>query len=387
MGSIIDRLKKLKPINYVTIAIAVHAAVFLIWGSMQIFPGYTTEVLFKGSFKKEEPSTKEKKAEEKKPLEKKVITEIPAHIIKPSPEMKERLVVKRELKTPAFVRPPKLTEPVKIEPPVKKQAEPAKEVLFREKAQRRETWKQFSKQFKISGRGRSISTQATLTVYEAQASGMEAGIDKYAIPNLMGEIDKRTNVKANPATVVASVKDYAGLSKCPYVYMAGRGDFSFSAEELTNLRKYIMGGGTVFADNCLPGKRSGFDIAFRREMKRILPDREFEILPMNHPIFNIFYQFYEVPKGLNFRNDPIEVIMIDDKPGVLYTLNGYSFFWESRLDAVGNVDHGYRDDYTYAHGSHWDQLEYENINQESVEAAYQLGINILVYLLSGIGKY
>ncbi|MBI2447914.1 MAG: hypothetical protein HYV48_05245, partial [Candidatus Omnitrophica bacterium] len=195
MGSIIDRLKKLKPINYVTIAIAVHAAVFLIWGSMQIFPGYTTEILFKGSFKKEEPSTKEKKAEEKKPLEKKVITEIPAHIIKPSPEMKERLVVKRELKTPAFVRPPKLTEPVKIEPPVKKQAEPGKEVLFREKAQRRETWRQFAKQFKISGRGRSISTQESLTLYEATASGMGSGVDKYALPNLLGEIDKRTNVK------------------------------------------------------------------------------------------------------------------------------------------------------------------------------------------------
>ena len=387
MSGIIDRLKKLKPVNYIAIALGIHVLVFLIWGSMQIFPGYTTEILFKGSFKKESPQVKEKKVEEKKPLEKKVITEIPAHIIKPSPEMKERLVVKRELKTPAFVRPPKVTEPVKIEPPVKKQAEPAKEVLFRERAQRRETWKQYAKQFKISGRGRAISTQETLILYEATASGMESGVDKYAMPNLMSEIDKRSNVKANPNPIVASVRDYGALSKCPYVYMAGRGDFRFSDEEAANLRKYLMEGGTIFADNCLPGKRSGFDIAFRREMKRVLPDREFEVLPMSHPVYNIFYQFYEVPKGLNYRDDPIEAIMIDDKPAVIYTLNGYSFFWEARLDVTGKVDHGWREDYTYAHGSHWDGLEYENITQESVEAGYQLGINILVYLLSGIGKY
>ena len=174
MSGIIYKLKKLKPIEYIAIAIGIHVVVFLIWGSMQISPGYTTDILFKGSFKKESPQVKENKVEEKKPLEKKVISEIPAHIIKPSPEMKERLVVKRELKTPAFVRPPKVTEPVKIEPPVKKQAEPAKEVLFRERAERRETWKQYAKQFKISGRGRAISTQETLTLYKATASGMES---------------------------------------------------------------------------------------------------------------------------------------------------------------------------------------------------------------------
>lgn len=57
------------------------------------------------------------------------------------------------------------------------------------------------------------------------------------------------------------------------IYFSGSKDFSLSDSEVANLQKYIRLGGAIWG-NSQSGGRSAFDTAFRREMKRVMPDMD-----------------------------------------------------------------------------------------------------------------
>ena len=162
------------------------------------------------------------------------------------------------------------------------------------------------------------------------------------------------------------------------------------------MRKYLLQGGSIWADNGRPGRRSLFDIAFRREMKRVLPDRNFKQIGMEHPVYKSFFQFKKVPEGMNWRDEPIEVIEIDRRAVVLYTLNDYGDLWETRLREDGTVDTSLDENWHYVWGPHWHSAyhggrqkrwrdprpDYENLNEESINNACKLGVNVVVYFLT-----
>ena len=60
------------------------------------------------------------------------------------------------------------------------------------------------------------------------------------------------------------------LFDCPIIYMTGHENFALNASEIQNLRKYLQNGGLLFAESCCG--RKAFDVAFHREMAKVLPD-------------------------------------------------------------------------------------------------------------------
>jgi hypothetical protein len=184
--------------------------------------------------------------------------------------------------------------------------------------------------------------------------------------------------------------------KPPFVYLTGHKDFHFLDNEVKNLRDYLSLGGAVWGDSALAGRRSRFDIAFRREMKRVLPDRDFEIVPENHEMFNTFFDNIGLPTGMNNYHEPIEMINIGGKLAVLYTLNGYGHFWEARLNKDGKIEfgrinlaeHGKPPQWQWVYGPHLrlprseSSIIYRNINDESTRNVYKFGINVVVHLLT-----
>lgn len=378
---IIKKLKRMRPWKYWLAAILLHLIFILIFSSRIMFPGVTREILFKGRVKTRPREIAPKRTERR---EKRVITEVPAHIRK-APKVKKRIMVKRPVKARDFTRIAKVKlRKIKLAERKKIKAE---RVISEKKAERRRTWRQFAKQFKVSGRGRRM--KAKFTPVTARYSYGDWNSDPQAIPNLMREMTRRSNVEANEVPKVVAVSSQE-IFKCPFVYFTGTKDFRLTEEEVKNLRLYLMQGGMVWADNGLPGRRSRFDIAFRREMKRVLPDRDFETISIKHALFKSFYQITELPAGMNWRDDPIEVMKIDDRVVVIYTLNDYGDFWETRFDDDGAVDDSWDKDWKQQlWGPHWEYnarvgsyAKYENLNQETVDDAYKLGINILTYLLT-----
>ena len=73
----------------------------------------------------------------------------------------------------------------------------------------------------------------------------------------------------------------------PLLYLTGHDDFQFSDKEGQSLRKYLEEGGFLLAESCCG--RQAFDVAFRREMAKVLPSARLQALPAEHPALNMAY--------------------------------------------------------------------------------------------------
>ncbi len=130
--------------------------------------------------------------------------------------------------------------------------------------------------------------------------------------------------------------------KPPFVFFTGHRDFKLTDKEVENLQKYLQLGGCVWGDSSLPGNRSRFDIAFRREMKRVLPDQDiaWETLPPDHPIYTQTYfpEIKAVPRGMNFYQEPVYALKHFGEVAVIYTANDYGDMWQIGLNEQGQYD-------------------------------------------------
>ncbi len=70
----------------------------------------------------------------------------------------------------------------------------------------------------------------------------------------------------------------------PLLYMTGLHAFRLGDKETATLRGYLRGGGLLLADSC--SGRKAFDIAFRREMKKVFPGSKLERLPADSPVYS-----------------------------------------------------------------------------------------------------
>lgn len=78
----------------------------------------------------------------------------------------------------------------------------------------------------------------------------------------------------------------AEFKNYPIAYIAGHGNIHFSDEEVQALRRYLISGGFLYADDDY-----GMDVSFRREMKKVFPELKFVELPFAHPIYHQLYDF------------------------------------------------------------------------------------------------
>jgi len=142
-----------------------------------------------------------------------------------------------------------------------------------------------------------------------------------------------TSIKFYPEMKNVRLRDDA-IFNSPFLYIAGNGEFDeLSDEEIEMLRRYLKGGGIIFADDCQSRKNYGFDKSFRREMKRVFPEREFEKIPKDHVIYR---SFYLNPKTVGTRdiNSYLEGIYVEDRIAIIYSQNDMSGVWAR--DKLGN---------------------------------------------------
>lgn len=231
---------------------------------------------------------------------------------------------------------------------------------------------------------------ATVTVKNGQITGG-------SLPNLLHVIGmfSHDRIKAEPQAMPLDIAtDEMFVKKPPFIFFCGHRDFKLSDKEIENLRKYIQMGGCIWGDSSLPGAHSRFDIAFRREMRRVIPDldRNFEPLPPTHDIYshNPAKAFYSdiggVPPGMNFYQEPVYAMPLYGEIAVLYTANDYGDMWQFGIDERGQID-----ERLDGHGHHialdeeiWRQrdLYFRNINGPAIFATYKFGTNIVVHLLT-----
>ncbi len=263
--------------------------------------------------------------------------------------------------------------------------------------------RKFQKSWGVTGSKRRV--KAKFTIFKAKYQDGDWNCNPEDLNNLMLQIRawSRARIDANLHPAVLDVgTDQLFTMKPPFIYLTGHKDFRFKENEVKNIRDYLMLGGAVWADSALAGRRSRFDIAFRREMKRVLPDREFEDIKPDHEMFDTFFEHIGMPSGMNYYEEPIEMITIGNELAVLYTKNGYGHFWESRLDRKGKIEYELvsfgtnsvgKTIWKWVYGPHLGHPRtvtgtlYRNISDETVRNAYKFGINVVVHLLTRYQKY
>lgn len=140
--------------------------------------------------------------------------------------------------------------------------------------------------------------------------------DPTALPNLIAFCNRNlnTNIQPEPSTVEVSSPE---LFNYPFAHLTGHGNIVLSESEATNLRMYLEAGGFLHVDD-----NYGLDEYFRRELKKVFPDRQLKELPPSHPIFHQKYEFNEgLPKIHEHESKPPQAfgLFIDDRMVLLYT--------------------------------------------------------------------
>lgn len=184
------------------------------------------------------------------------------------------------------------------------------------------------------------------------------GGDWYAnpssIPNLMKYIAENSSIKTAKKEARVKISD-ENLFRYPVLYMTGHGNVRFSDSEALRLRQYLTSGGFLFADD-----NYGMNISFRRQMKKVFPDKDLVELPFSHGIFDIHFRF---PNGLPKIHEH------DGKPP-----QAFGIFHEGRLVVF----------FTYESdlGDGWEDKSVHNDPAEKRTAALQMGTNVIVWALT-----
>jgi len=113
--------------------------------------------------------------------------------------------------------------------------------------------------------------------------------DPSSIPNLLNYLNKNTDISVNPEEIRIKLTD-EDANQHPYLYLTGHGNIMFTDEEVIALRSILLNNGFLHADD-----NYGMDASFRREIKRIFPNKDLVPLPYDHHVFHSYYSF---PNGL-----------------------------------------------------------------------------------------
>ncbi|UCD36701.1 MAG: DUF4159 domain-containing protein [Fidelibacterota bacterium] len=204
-----------------------------------------------------------------------------------------------------------------------------------------------------TGRGQTMPGALQITRLQYGGGG-DWYADPSSLPNLIAYASQHTGIRIEPEEVRAAIGDDIFWGST-YLYLTGHGNIHFNEEEVATLRSHLVAGAFLHADD-----NYGMDRAFRREMAKIFPDKEWVELPPNHPIFNIVFPF---PDGLPKIHEH------DGKRP-----QGLGLFHEGRLVVF----------YTYECdlGDGWEDAQVHDVPTELRESALRMGTNIIAYALS-----
>tara|TARA_B100001250_G_scaffold406768_1_gene426377 strand:+ start:404 stop:1045 length:642 start_codon:yes stop_codon:yes gene_type:complete len=205
----------------------------------------------------------------------------------------------------------------------------------------------------------------TITFYQLSAQSFSiarihynGGGDWYSnpssLPNLLKFVDKNTPISVYQDEFRIKLTD-ENLNQYPFMYLNGHGNIKLSDNEVIALRSILTNGGFLHADD-----NYGMDKSFRREMKRVFPNKNFVNLPNDHLIFNSFYKIEGgLPKIHEHDNKPPQALALfeDNRMIVLYT-------YESDL------------------GDGWEDSSVHKDPWPIRESALKMGVNIIYYALT-----
>lgn len=203
-----------------------------------------------------------------------------------------------------------------------------------------------------------LSQTKSLSAFKIARLKYNGGGDWYNDPN--EEVNLLKFVKQNTLIDVEPVYEFVEISSdklftYPFLFMTGHGNVVFTEYEANRLRTYLENGGFLYVDDDY-----GMDKAFRREIKKVFPDKELIEIPYSYGIYNCHF---------NFPDGPPKIHEHDGK-----SPQGFGIFHNNRLVVY----------YTYESNPSdgWNDPEVHNTPPDKREVALKFGTNIIVWALT-----
>lgn len=174
-----------------------------------------------------------------------------------------------------------------------------------------------------------------------------------ALPNLIKAVQIRTSIPISDTVATVEILDDR-LFHYPFIYLTGHGEIHFTSEERIRLRRYLIGGGFLWADD-----NYGLDRTFRDEMAALFPENKLIEVPTNHRIYSSVYKLPGLPKIHEHDGNPAQ---------------GFGIFFDKRLI----VFYSYSSDI----GDGMEDLQVHNDGPELHELALRMGVNIISWFFS-----
>lgn len=181
----------------------------------------------------------------------------------------------------------------------------------------------------------------------------------HGLPNLLKYIAHNTTLKIQFKRKTVQLGD-PELFNYPVLYITGMRDFKLSDAEVTQLRNYLQSGGVLIGD--ASAGRKAFDTAFRRELKRVLPDNELKLLAHDNPLYQMPYQINKV----SYTSAVQSVVGGLDRP----TMEGVEI--EGQLSVIYSP---------LGLGNGWEKLGFAYNRGYADNDALRLGVNAIAYAL------
>ena len=211
-----------------------------------------------------------------------------------------------------------------------------------------------------------LLTQLIFTSFYSQNYSYKIGLLKYngggdwyanptALSNLIEFCNSEIGTNINPVYDEVEVGDNI-IFNYPYIHLTGHGNIVFDANEVSNLKNYLLAGGFLhISDNY------GLDPFIRKEMKKIFPELDFIELPFDHPIYHQNFDFNEGLPKIHQHNE---------KPSL-----GLGLIYKGRLVCFY--------DYECDLGDGWEDADVHNDSEEARIKALEMGANILSFTFLG----
>ncbi len=159
------------------------------------------------------------------------------------------------------------------------------------------------------------------------------------------------------------------LGRYPFLYTVEVGYMALTEPEVEGLRRYLQAGGFLVIDDFW----GSYEFEnFQAQMQRILPGHPIVDIPLDHPIFNCFYDVNEIVQvpnvGQGMQGGPTW-----ESDGYYPAVKGV-FDEDGRLMVVINWNTDLGDAWEWAENPYY-PLKFSTY-------AYQMGVNFIIYAMS-----
>lgn len=194
--------------------------------------------------------------------------------------------------------------------------------------------------------------------------------DPTALPQLTYQLQERTHGEL-PIYLDNSGIELLGddIYDYPIIYFTSHYPFTFTADEVDNLKKYLARGGSLWLDDCT-GSGPFMDSVYPN-VQRIVPGAEMNLMLQTtkeyRDFFNLVYVVTGLPPISDYHVKPLQCAFVNGRPAIIACPNDYGCGWEvsvppSATNPLGESAHG------------WSPLIREQV--------FQLSINWVFYSLT-----